>query len=157
MSNSILVAKKINFGSKLPLDRQPIYIDKIFLTDNVLEIMNSHGNGYFSEFGIDPIWTTEFLRLLPDSFMSRRLKVLFIKEFHQRLKSSRSIKTKNRILNVFSGLENVKIGSYDLGEDEVFIPVGKTRLAVVINMPTRNESCQQKNNTQMEQSSALTL
>ena len=153
-----MVAKNHKNGSKLPLDRRPILIPEPFLIDKILcSLLKEHGKGYSSDTGIEPVDTIEFLQRLPDSFQARRLKDLFIKERNSRLEACRSEKMKGYILSVFKGIEDVKIGSYDFSQDEVFVPDSNSRLAKVINLPIRSELCLQKRNTQKGPSSELTF
>lgn len=154
-----MVAKDHKNGSKLPLDRRPILIPEPFLADKFLVAqLTQHGKGYSSETGIEPLYACELIKRLPDTFQSRRLKDLFIKERDSRLISCRSDRMRRNVLSVFGDIKDVVIGSYDLSQDEVFVPnPAISRLAKVIEMPIRSESWQQRRDTQKEPNSELTF
>ncbi len=158
LRNQISVAKINNFGSKLPLDRRPISIPKPFLLDKFLvDQLKEHGKGYSSETVIEPLDACELLKRLPDTFQSRRLKDLFLRERDSRLMSCRSEGMRRNILSVFADIQDVVIGSYDFSQDDVFVPDLNSRLAKVIKLPIRSESCLQKRNTQKGPNSELTF
>lgn len=146
-----MVAKKDKIGSKLPLHRRPISIPAPLLKDKLLyDHLKAYDRGYSSEFGIEPIKSVEFLAQAPDCFTVRRLKEFIVKEYSIRLKACRTTKMKQNVSIVFAGIENVKIGSYDFSQDDVYVP--KSRLAKIINMPIGSELCLEKNHTHMGQS-----
>ena len=145
LENQKLVTKNMKNGNRLPLDRRPILIPEAFLEDkHLVALLKEHGKGYSSEIGIGPLYAAEVLRRMPNNFLSKRLKALFLDERDLRLKVCHSEKMKSYILNVFGMIPDTTIGSYDPKEDEPFVPSKKRelRLAHIIEMPIKGARCQ---------------